>query len=168
MKTTFTFVTALMLISCGQEKETILNYQDTPRCLSCDVNIPEQEPIPESNGSVKAAESDLMFFCTMGDSNCEQESIQSVLIYNLTQEESIVYVPTIGSYDTGGLPIYSSRFHVVQNQEYPFVLEPGHSLEVSVQFDWTTEVQFSTLIITVNEERLITNLTGKMFEPMGE
>jgi hypothetical protein len=165
MKTTFTFVVSLILVACGEEKETILHYQDDPACLSCNVDIPEPQPISDTDGSVQSNLPDLTFFCTMGE---ECQDVQSVLIYNFTQETTIVYIPVIGPYDTGGIPIESGNFHVVQNNEFPFFLEPGHSLEISVRFDWTTTVQFATLVITTQDETLHVNLIGKMFEPMGE
>jgi hypothetical protein len=167
MKHTITFVAILFACACGEEKENtyIPHYQEEPYCGSCNVDVPDLPPISPTEGSVQTKPQELTFFCTIGQ---ECQDVQSLLIYNWTKETTIVYGAIVGPFDLKDVPIEPSKFTVVQNTQYPYSLEPGHSLEVSVQFDWSTEIQFATLTIMTDDETLYVDLIGKLFMPVGE
>lgn len=154
----------VLLAGCGtdQEKPRLPHPQEESRCLSCDFDIPESPPISISEGSKYANQNELMFFCTVGS---ECDSIESVLIYNFTTEPSVVTQPVIvEDPDYEGVCDHT-RFSLVKQSEYPFTLEPGHSLEIYVAFNWTTNVTSGILQVQVDGDTLNVGLIGKLFNP---
>lgn len=158
MKTLFTFT--LCLVSCGEGiigGDEGLNPQDDNECLSCGVVFPEEPPIPETDGYIKAQPEALSFFCVADVDPCD--SVQSVSIYNLTFTPVAVYQPVIKN----AILNEDLRFSIVSETEYPVILERGESTRIDVSFDWTTKTQVGFLLVQVGAETITVELVGKLF-----
>ena len=147
----------LILAACGTEEDTppLNTPQDEPGCLSCNVDQPGLPPLSDPIGSVQLKPSELTFVCVMGSNTCEDTL--STRVYNFTKTPVTIGQPTIKG--------EASRFSVTQeNNTYPYILSPGHSLEIFVTFVWTFATQNDILVVPCEDDALVVDLVGKLFE----
>jgi hypothetical protein len=158
MKTLLT-LTAL-LASCGEGiigGDDPTNPQDENKCLSCGAVFPEEPPVPETEGYIKAQPEALSFFCVADIDPCD--SVQPVSIYNLTFTPVAIYQPIIKN----AILNEDTAFSIVSETEYPVILARGESTKIDISFDWTTKTQVGFLLVQVGAETITVELVGKLF-----